>query len=86
MWQDKVIAICQLLFFVAMLPTIFGKDKPPVTTSFMNVTLVAIITISMATLHLWLAVITGTTTATAWLIVGIQKLDLKSAEDESSRL
>lgn len=72
-WQDVVIAICQLSFLPAMLPTILGKDKPAFITSLMNAIIVGIIVTSMATLHLWFSAITGCVTALIWAILAIQK-------------
>ena len=77
-WLDIVIAICQLAFLPSVLPTIFGKDKPAISTSIMNAVIVAIITTTMATLHLWFSVITGTLTALIWVVLAIQKNRMKA--------
>jgi hypothetical protein len=73
MWQDTVIAVCQLAFLPAMLPTLLGKDKPALTTSIANAVIVSIITFSLATLQLWFATITGAMIAAIWSILAIQK-------------
>lgn len=72
MWQDTVIAVCQLAFFPSMLPTILGKDKPALSTSILNAVIVSIITYCFYTLKLWFSVATGTLTAAIWIVLAIQ--------------
>ena len=72
-WQDIVIAVCQLAFIPAMLPTVFGKDKPALTTSVMNFIIVMTIATCLASLHLWFAAGTAVPTALIWLTLAIQK-------------
>jgi D-alanyl-lipoteichoic acid acyltransferase DltB (MBOAT superfamily) len=73
MWQDTIIALCQLAFLPSMLPTVFGKDKPAFSTSVMNAVIVAIIATTMATLHLWFSVITSSAIVLVWVILAVQK-------------
>lgn len=73
MWQDTVIALCQLAFLPSMLPTLFGKDKPAFSTSVMNAMIVTIIAVTMGTLNLWFSVATGSAIALVWIILAIQK-------------
>ncbi len=56
-----------------MLPTLFGKDKPAFSTSVMNAIIVTIIAVTMATLHLWFSVLTGSAIALVWTILAFQK-------------
>ncbi len=72
-WQDIVIAICQLCFLPAMLPTILGKDKPPLVTSALNTIIVLIVVGCFLTLHLWFAAATGFTTGMVWFVLAVQK-------------
>lgn len=72
-WQDIVIAICQLSFLPAMLPTLIGKDKPAFSTSLLNAIIVSIIVTCMLTLNLWFSAATGLITAIIWTILAIQK-------------
>lgn len=74
MWQDQVIAACQVGAIFALLPIIFGKDKPSAITSFMNFGLAGTVAITLSTLHLKLAVVTAALISLSWLIIGIQKL------------
>jgi uncharacterized membrane protein len=77
-WQDTVIAVCQLTFVPSMLPTLFGPDKPAATTSALNAVIVSIIVVTQATLGLWLSVTTGTLIVATWSTLAIQKLRLRS--------
>jgi hypothetical protein len=71
-WQDVVIAVCQLAFIPAMLPTVFGKDKPAFATNVMNFTIVTTIASCLASLHLWFAAGTAVPIALIWLTLAIQ--------------
>jgi hypothetical protein len=71
-WQDGVIAICQLAFIPAMLPTILGKKKPPFSTNVMNFVIVAIISSCLLSLSLWFAWASAVPIALIWLILAIQ--------------
>lgn len=73
-WQDVVIAVCQLAFIPAMLPTVFGKDKPALSTSVMNFVIVTIIASCLASLHLWFAAGSAAPIALIWFILAVQKM------------
>ena len=81
MWQDTVIAVCQLAFVPALIPAVLGPDKPPLSTCILNVVIVTVLTATMATLHLWLATTTGALVALTWVILSVQKflIDRSSA-------
>lgn len=85
MWQDTVIALCQLAFLPSMLPTLLGEDKPALTTSIMNSVIVCIIVLTFVTLELWFSVITGAITASIWTILAVQKwrMDSKKKLDDN---
>lgn len=76
LWQDYVIAIAQIGFIIALIPTLFTKDKPPVSTSFMNVIILAIITFCLFTLELYFSTVTASAIAITWAIVGFQKMKI----------
>lgn len=77
MWQDTVIAICNLAFVPAMLPTILGKDKPALSTSVLNAIIVSIIAFALATLDLWLAFSSAAIIALTWAVLAVQKILMK---------
>jgi hypothetical protein len=74
MWQDKVIAICQMGAVIALIPIIFGKDKPGITPSVMNVVFPGIISFTLSTIHYWYAMITAGLISLGWLIISAQKI------------
>lgn len=76
MWQDTVIALCQLAFLPAMLPTLRGKDKPALSTSASNAALVSIIAICLASLKLWFACATAAMMAAIWSTLALQKMKI----------
>jgi D-alanyl-lipoteichoic acid acyltransferase DltB (MBOAT superfamily) len=86
MWQDTVIALCQLAVVPAMIPTILGKDKPAFLTCVFNAVIVSIITMTLFSLELWFSGITASFIVIAWSILAIQKwkIDskLKAIKDE----
>ncbi|HEX5744574.1 MAG TPA: hypothetical protein VFX84_03965 [Candidatus Saccharimonadales bacterium] len=73
-WQDYVIAVAQIGFVIALIPTLRSKNKPPVATSFMTVVLLTVISFCMLTLHLYFSAITALAIDITWLTIGIQTL------------
>lgn len=73
-WQDVVIAGCQLAFIPAMLPTVFGKEKPALATNLMNFIIVTIIASCLASLHLWFAAGSAVPIALIWLTLTVQTI------------
>lgn len=75
-WQDIVIAVCQICFLPAMIPTIKGKNKPAFSTSALNAMLVLIITGCLFSLHLWFASATAAPVAVIWVVLAVQKYNM----------
>lgn len=71
-WQDIVIAICQLAFIPAMIPTVIGNNKPAFSTSLMNFIIVMIISTCLLSLQLWFAWASAVPIAIIWLILTLQ--------------
>lgn len=74
MWQDKVIAICQVGAIVAMQFIIWSKDKPSLTSSIMNTVFPAIISFCMFTLGFYFAMTTAAIISLSWGVVTVQIL------------
>lgn len=74
MWQDKLIAVCQMGAVIALIPIIVGKDKPGILPSTMNVVFPGVISATLATIHYWYAMTTAALIALGWLIITIQKV------------
>ena len=72
-WQDIVLAVGSWIFIFALFPSLFSKDKPPVSTSVLTGSVLLIYTVVYFTLHLWLSVASTGLLAVAWLALGAQK-------------
>ena len=72
-WQDLIIAAGQWVFLLALLPSIFGKDKPALSTSILTSTVLAVLAFTYATLSLWVSTISGILVSSAWLVLAVQK-------------
>lgn len=83
-WQDIVLTTCQFAFIIALLPSIYSKDKPALTTSVMNGTFLVIIGIVDLSLNLVGAALGLFVTATLWLVLAVQKylIDQKSKRSQ----
>lgn len=78
MWQDIVIAICQVIFIPSMIPTLRGPDKPALVTSALNAILVSIIAFSLSSMQLWFASSTAAAMALIWATLAIQKFKIQT--------
>ncbi len=75
-WQDIVISVGQLIFVLALLPSIVGKDKPAVSTSLINGVILAVFTFTFASLELWFSTISSAMISLAWFFLARQKYTL----------
>jgi hypothetical protein len=73
-WQDIVIAVGSLVFAIALLPSVLGKDKPALSTSIMTGTVLVVFMLVYATLDLWYATFTTFLAAALWITLAVQKL------------
>ncbi len=74
MWQDKVIALCQVGAIVAMQFIIWSKKKPSLTSAIMNTVFPAIVSFCLFTLGLHFATVTAALISLSWGVVTIQIL------------
>lgn len=72
-WQDIVIAIGSWIFIFALFPSIFGKDKPPFSTSALTGSILVVYVAVYFTLHLWLSMVSTGILGIAWLTLAMQK-------------
>lgn len=72
-WQDWVIAVGSLMFFFALLPSVFGKDKPDVRTSALTAVILTAFMVAYASLGLKFAMFTTALVAVAWYVLFYQK-------------
>jgi len=73
-WQDIVLAIGNMIFFISLLPTVFAYEKPSVWTSIPTSVVLFAFAYAFFTLSLWYGAVTALAAATAWLILAIQKM------------
>jgi hypothetical protein len=72
-WQDMVISVGQWIMIAALLPTMFGKDKPALSSSLMTATLIAAFGVAYGTLALWSSAASSTALTIAWLVLAYQQ-------------
>jgi hypothetical protein len=72
-WQDVVFTIGQIIFLVAFIPTIRGKNKPELSTSTITSIILVVFVLTYLTLNLWGSAIASTGMAIAWATVAYQK-------------
>lgn len=73
MWQDAVFTLGLSVFVGALLPTLWGKEKPPLLTSIPTATMQIVLAITFATLGLWFAAVTGFILGVEWWWLVIQR-------------
>lgn len=73
-WQDWVLAIGQLIFFVALFPSIFSAHKPSMWTSFMTAGILTIFAGVFWSLSLFFGAATSALVASGWYVLFFQKV------------
>jgi len=76
MWQDTVISIGQVIFLLALLPSIFSKNKPAWGTSFLTALILSIFAFTFWTLSLKWGMISSGMVALGWWVLFFQALAL----------
>jgi hypothetical protein len=71
-WQDIVFTAGSWVLIIALLPTVFSKNKPTSATSFMYGTILLIFTFTYLSLALWFTTLSTGITALIWYIIGVQ--------------
>ena len=72
-WQDIVIGVGAWIFFFALLPSIFSKNKPALPTSIITGSVLASFVVAYASLSLWASAISTSFASAAWFILARQK-------------
>lgn len=74
MWQDAILTGGSLIFMLALLPSVWGEDKPaPWTSLFTAATLYLFAGVDL-TLGLMFTALTTAGTASLWLVLLIQRI------------
>ncbi|MEK7451113.1 MAG: hypothetical protein AAB662_04215 [Patescibacteria group bacterium] len=72
-WQDIVLTFGQILFIIALFPSVIGKSKPALSTSLLTGFVLAVFSLIYITLHLWFAATTTSIASLTWFILAYQK-------------
>jgi len=73
-WQDLVFTFGQLLFVVALVPSIISADKPALSSSLMTGTILAIFGATYASMGLWWSAASSAVIAGTWFVLATQTL------------
>lgn len=73
-WQETVLAIGQIAFIIALLPSVFSNDKPEIWTSIITGTVALSIAVTYTTMNLPLAAISAFFNFVFWSILAFQKV------------
>ena len=74
MWQDYIITIGLIVFSIALLPSVFGKQKPPLLTSIPTALVQFVFSVTFATLNLWFSAISQLISGILWAVIAVQVL------------
>lgn len=72
-WQDIILSTGQYIFVIALLPSVFGKDKPALSSSLLTGTILGIFSGVYATLGLWSSTVASSAVALTWFILAWQQ-------------
>jgi len=72
-WQDVVLTIGQVIFIVALVPSILSKDKPALQTSLMTAAVALSIAVVYVTLAIPFAAISAALNGSLWLVLAVQR-------------
>lgn len=73
-WQEIVLTVGQIVFILALLPSILSKDKPEIWTCIMTGLVALSISVTYVTLNIPFAAVSAFLNFVAWSILAIQKI------------
>lgn len=76
-WQDIVFGVGTIIFSSALLPSIFSKDKPAISTSILTGITLIFFAVAQASLSLWFASVTNLIASALWITLAVQKYRTK---------
>jgi len=71
-WQDIVLTLVQVVASIALLPTVFQKEKPAIATSIMTTFLLVGVVVVNISLSYWVAAAATAVTGGLWFLLAIQ--------------
>ncbi len=72
-WQDWVFSLGQIIFLIALIPTLKGKSKPEISTSVVTSIILAVFALTYFSLGLWFSSLSSIAMTIAWATLAIQK-------------
>lgn len=72
-WQDLVLTIGQIVLTIALLPSVFSKDKPALKSSLIYGTVLIGFTLTYLSLSLYLTAASTGLISILWFVLAIQK-------------
>ena len=72
-WQDIVLTIGQVLFIIALIPSLRSPDKPAIMTSVMTATILFVFSVVDLTLSLTFTSVVVFITGILWAILALQQ-------------
>lgn len=72
-WQDWVFGIGAIIFSIALLPSVFGKEKPSMSTSVPTGAILLLFAFTQASLSLWFASGMSVVAGSLWFTLAIQR-------------
>ena len=72
-WQDLVYGIGNVLFVIALIPSLKSDDKPNIKTSIMNSVVLVSFIIAGISLELYFTALVTTLLTISWAYLGYQK-------------
>ena len=84
-WQQIVLALGQIVFIIALIPSLVSKDKPEIWTSIITALVALSISITYFSMSIPIAAISALLNFIFWSILAFQKLiQIKSANKVKS--
>ena len=72
-WQDIVLSVSNLVFGIALIPSIRGKNKPALSTSLITTIFLSSSLVAYISLALWYTAFTTSINALCWGTLAVQK-------------
>lgn len=83
-WQDIVFSIGAWIFVIALLPSVFGKDKPALSSSLITGSVLAVFAFTYVSLSLWIAALSTSMVSLTWFVLAVQKFMIYRRQKKST--
>lgn len=71
-WQEFVFSFGGLIFFIALLPSIFSDHKPDFKTCLITASVITLFVYAFATLDMWVSMFGQSLVGAAWWVLTFQ--------------